>query len=79
MSPDDERFVAKTTVLIESVRHHMDEEEQEWFPQVREGLGRKQAQEPRRADARGQGEGAPEAFPAERAGRRPSTRSSPSP
>ena len=28
MSPDDERFVAKTTVLIESVRHHMDEEEQ---------------------------------------------------
>jgi hemerythrin-like domain-containing protein len=45
MSPDDERFVAKTTVLIESVRHHMDEEEQEWFPQVREGLGRKQLQE----------------------------------
>ena len=45
MSPDDERFVAKTTVLIESVRHHMDEEEQDWFPQVREGLGRKQLQE----------------------------------
>lgn len=45
MSPDDERFVAKTTVLIENVLHHMDEEEQEWFPKVREGLGRKQLQE----------------------------------
>ncbi len=44
MKPDDERFTAKTTVLIESVRHHMDEEEQEWFPKVREGLGRKQLQ-----------------------------------
>ncbi|MGZ4599337.1 MAG: hemerythrin domain-containing protein [Oryzihumus sp.] len=45
MEPDDERFDAKTTVLIESVRHHMDEEEQEWFPTVREGLGRNQLQE----------------------------------
>ncbi|MGH3330821.1 MAG: hemerythrin domain-containing protein [Nocardioidaceae bacterium] len=44
MKPDDERFTAKTTVLIENVRHHMDEEEQEWFPKVREGLGRKQLQ-----------------------------------
>ena len=34
--PDAERFTAKTTVLIESVRHHIEEEEQEWFPQVRE-------------------------------------------
>ena len=40
MKPEDERFTAKTTVLIESVRHHMEEEEQEWFPKVREGLGR---------------------------------------
>lgn len=40
MKPDDERFDAKTTVLIENVEHHMDEEEQDWFPQVREGLGR---------------------------------------
>src|SRR6478736_1459174 len=40
MKPQDERFAAKTTVLIESVRHHMDEEEQDWFPKVREGLGR---------------------------------------
>ena len=45
MKPDDERFVAKATVLIENVRHHMDEEEQDWFPKVREGLGRKVLQE----------------------------------
>jgi hypothetical protein len=32
-------------VLIESVRHHIDEEEQGWFPKVREGLGRKVLQE----------------------------------
>jgi hemerythrin superfamily protein len=45
MSPDEERFDAKTTVLIESVSHHMEEEEQDWFPKVRAGLGRKQLQE----------------------------------
>jgi hemerythrin superfamily protein len=45
MSSDDERFVAKTTVLIENVTHHMEEEEKEWFPKVREALGRKQLQE----------------------------------
>ena len=45
MKPDDERFTAKTTVLIENVRHHIEEEEQEWFPKVREGLGRKALQE----------------------------------
>ena len=45
MKPDDERFDAKTTVLIENVEHHMDEEEEEWFPKVREGLGRKVLQE----------------------------------
>jgi hemerythrin-like domain-containing protein len=32
-------------VLIESVRHHIKEEEDEWFPQVREGLSRKVLQE----------------------------------
>ena len=42
MSASDERFVPKMSVLIENVEHHMDEEEQEWFPTVREGLGRKQ-------------------------------------
>lgn len=45
MKPADERFTAKTTVLIENVRHHIEEEEQEWFPQVREGLGRRVLQE----------------------------------
>ena len=45
MKPEDERFTAKTTVLIENVEHHMAEEEQDWFPKVREGLGRKQLQE----------------------------------
>ena len=42
LKPGDERFEAKTTVLIENVRHHMDEEEQDWFPKVRDGLGRTQ-------------------------------------
>jgi hemerythrin-like domain-containing protein len=45
MKPDAERFTAKTTVLIENVRHHIEEEEDEWFPQVREGLSRKVLQE----------------------------------
>src|SRR6478735_4816736 len=45
LKPDAERFNAKTTVLIENVRHHIDEEEQEWFPQVRAGLGRKVLQQ----------------------------------
>jgi hemerythrin-like domain-containing protein len=45
MKPDDERFTAKTTVLIENVRHHIKEEEDEWFPEVREALGRKVLQE----------------------------------
>ncbi|MFC9767283.1 hemerythrin domain-containing protein [Rhodococcus jostii] len=45
MKPDDERFDAKTTVLIENVEHHIEEEEQEWFPKVREELGRKQLRE----------------------------------
>jgi len=40
MSPDDERFEAKMTVLIESVLHHIEEEEQDWFPKVRQGLSR---------------------------------------
>jgi hemerythrin superfamily protein len=45
MSPDDERFEAKTTVLIENVSHHIEEEEQDWFPKVRAALGRKQLQD----------------------------------
>ncbi|MFI5907935.1 hemerythrin domain-containing protein [Dactylosporangium sp. NPDC051541] len=45
MDADDEHFDAKVTVLIENVTHHIEEEEQEWFPKVREGLGRNQLQE----------------------------------
>src|SRR5690242_2488289 len=42
---DAERFDAKATVLIENVTHHIEEEEQDWFPKVRAGLGRKQLQD----------------------------------
>jgi hemerythrin superfamily protein len=45
LKPDAERFDAKTTVLIESVSHHIEEEEDEWFPKVRAALGRKQLAE----------------------------------
>jgi len=45
LRPDDERFTAKTVVLIENVRHHMDEEENDWFPRVRAALGRNTLQE----------------------------------
>lgn len=40
MDPAHERFDAKVTVLIENVRHHVEEEESEFFPKVREQLGR---------------------------------------
>jgi hemerythrin-like domain-containing protein len=45
LTPGDERFDAKTTVLIESVSHHIDEEEKDWFPKVRSGLSRSQLQD----------------------------------
>jgi hemerythrin superfamily protein len=45
MKPDNDRFDAKTTVLIENVEHHIEEEEGEWFPKVREALGRKELSE----------------------------------
>jgi hemerythrin superfamily protein len=45
MDSGHERFEAKVTVLIENVTHHIEEEEQEWFPQVRSALGRKQLTE----------------------------------
>jgi hemerythrin superfamily protein len=38
---EHERFHAKVTVLIESVRHHVEEEEQDMFPEVRSAMGRK--------------------------------------
>jgi hemerythrin-like domain-containing protein len=39
MDPEDERFGAKVTVLIENVRHHVREEEAEYFREVRAELG----------------------------------------
>jgi hemerythrin superfamily protein len=42
MKPDHERFKAKMTVMMESVRHHVEEEESELFPKVRKALGRKE-------------------------------------
>ena len=32
-------------MLIENVTHHIQEEEDDWFPKVRDGLGRKALQE----------------------------------
>ncbi|MGW2564119.1 hemerythrin domain-containing protein [Streptomyces sp. NPDC001514] len=40
MDPADERFKAKMSVLMENVRHHVEEEEKDWFPQVRKAMGR---------------------------------------
>ena len=39
MTPDHERFDAKVTVLMENVRHHVEEEESELLPQSEEILG----------------------------------------
>ena len=41
MAPDAERFEAKVTVLMENVRHHVEEEESDLFPKVRKRLSRK--------------------------------------
>ncbi|MFI8106129.1 hemerythrin domain-containing protein [Streptomyces sp. NPDC086023] len=40
MDAADERFKAKMTVLMENVRHHVEEEEDDWFPEVRKAMGR---------------------------------------
>jgi hemerythrin superfamily protein len=45
LDPADERYRAKATVLVENVRHHIEEEESELFPAVREAFGRKDLQE----------------------------------
>ena len=45
MPPSNERFRPKMTVLIESVRHHVEEEEQTLFPEVRKQLKRKRLTE----------------------------------
>ncbi|MEV0412604.1 hemerythrin domain-containing protein [Streptomyces sp. NPDC050448] len=44
MQPGDESYAAKLHVLIDTVERHLAAEEQEWFPQVREALGRKELQ-----------------------------------
>ncbi|MFF8413080.1 hemerythrin domain-containing protein [Streptomyces omiyaensis] len=41
LDPEDERFDAKMAVLMENVRHHVEEEESDWFPEVRKAMGRK--------------------------------------
>ena len=40
--PADEHGPAKATVLVENVERHMEEEAQDWFPKVREGVGRRE-------------------------------------
>lgn len=40
LDPDDDEYDAKVTVLKEVVEHHVEEEEDEWFPKVREAIGR---------------------------------------
>ena len=45
LDPSDQAYKAKATVLMELVRHHVEEEEGEMFPEVRSQLGRKRLQE----------------------------------
>lgn len=40
LSPEDERFHPKVMVLMENVRHHVEEEEQELFPALRSAWSR---------------------------------------
>jgi hemerythrin superfamily protein len=42
LSAEDEAFDAKVTVLVENVRHHVEEEEEELLPQSEEILGKEE-------------------------------------
>jgi hemerythrin-like domain-containing protein len=52
LSPEHERFRAKVMVLIESVEHHIEEEENTVFPELRRALSRKELNELGEAMAR---------------------------
>ena len=41
MDPEAERFEAKVTVLIENVRHHVEEEEGDLFPKLQKAMDKK--------------------------------------
>ena len=45
LSPDDDAWVAKMTVLIENVEHHAEEEEEELFPKLRKVFGDERLEE----------------------------------
>ncbi|MCA1828312.1 MAG: hemerythrin domain-containing protein [Myxococcales bacterium] len=45
MDPEDERYCAKVEVLMESVRHHIEEEEGDLFPKARKLLGQEMLDE----------------------------------
>jgi len=45
LDPKAETFDAKVTVLIENVRHHVEEEEKEWFPLIRKAMSRAELNE----------------------------------
>jgi hemerythrin superfamily protein len=45
LDPAVEVYDAKMRVLMENVRHHVEEEEQDWFPKVREAMSRKVLQQ----------------------------------
>ena len=45
LPPQAERFTAKMTVLMENVRHHVKEEEEDLFPKVREAFSVQELEE----------------------------------
>ena len=45
VDPEDERYVAKMTVLSELVEHHAGEEEEEMFPMCEKKLGKERLQQ----------------------------------